>query len=69
MALSSDFSFCFQCKVGSSIALRRPIEAAAFIRRLAARVAARAPRPVQVCGSELYRRVKVRRISDTSPTR
>ena len=26
LALASDFSFCFQCKVGSSLVLRRPIE-------------------------------------------
>ncbi len=28
LALASDFSFCFQCKVGSSLVLRRPIETA-----------------------------------------
>jgi hypothetical protein len=26
LTLASDFSFCFQCKVGSSLVLRRPIE-------------------------------------------
>ena len=26
LALASDFSFCFQCKVGSSLVLRRPVE-------------------------------------------
>ena len=32
LALASDFSFCFQYKVGSSLVLRRPIEITAFIR-------------------------------------
>ncbi len=32
LALASDFSFSFQCKVGSSLVLRRPIETAALIR-------------------------------------
>ncbi len=31
LALASDFSFCFQCKVGSSLVLRRPIETTAVI--------------------------------------
>jgi hypothetical protein len=29
LALASDFSYCFQYKVGSSVVLRRPIEIAA----------------------------------------
>src|SRR5580693_2092360 len=32
LALPSDFSFCFQCKVGASLVLRQPIETTAFIR-------------------------------------
>jgi hypothetical protein len=32
LALASDFSFCFQYKVGSSLVLRRPIEITAFTR-------------------------------------
>jgi hypothetical protein len=31
LALAADFGFCFQCKGGSSLVLRRPIEIAAFI--------------------------------------
>src|ERR1700722_6959089 len=30
LALASDFGFCFLCKVGSSLVLRRPIEITAF---------------------------------------
>jgi|HubBroStandDraft_1064217.scaffolds.fasta_scaffold03500_2 hypothetical protein len=32
LALAADFGFCFQCKGGSSLVLRRPIEIAALIR-------------------------------------
>jgi hypothetical protein len=32
LTLASDFGFCFQCKVGWSLVLRRPIETTAFIR-------------------------------------
>jgi hypothetical protein len=31
LTLTSDFSFCFQCQVGSSLVLRRPIEITALI--------------------------------------
>jgi hypothetical protein len=30
LTLGCDFSFCFQCQVGSSLVLRRPIEITAF---------------------------------------
>ena len=32
LTLASDFGFCFQCQVGSSLVLRRPIETTAFTR-------------------------------------
>jgi hypothetical protein len=32
--IASDFGFCFQCKVGSSLVLRRPIEITALIAHL-----------------------------------
>jgi hypothetical protein len=31
LALANDFSFCFQCEVGLSLALRRPIETTTLI--------------------------------------
>jgi hypothetical protein len=31
LTLASDFGFCFQCKVGSSLVLRRPIETTSLI--------------------------------------
>jgi len=31
LTLASDFSFCFQCNVGSSLVLRRPIETTRLI--------------------------------------
>ena len=34
LALASDFSFCFQCGVGSSLVLRRPIETTALTGQL-----------------------------------
>jgi hypothetical protein len=34
LALASDFGFSFQCKVGSSLVLRRPIEITALIRHV-----------------------------------
>ena len=30
LSLASNFSFCFQCKVGSSLVLRRPIETTGY---------------------------------------
>jgi hypothetical protein len=31
LTLAGDFGFCFQCQVGSSLVLRRPIEITRFI--------------------------------------
>jgi hypothetical protein len=34
LTLTSNFGFYFQCQVGSSLVLRRPIETTAFIRQV-----------------------------------
>jgi hypothetical protein len=45
LALASDFSFCFQYKVGSSLVLRRPIEITALIGNYDPTVGDQAPAP------------------------
>src|SRR5580704_774098 len=34
LTVAGDFGFCFQCEMGSSLALRRPIETAALTRKV-----------------------------------